>query len=42
MLENIGFAGFNCIVGYENSKAYIYANDMGKLVLDYSLNYQDK
>lgn len=42
MLENIGFAGFNCIVGYENSKAYIYANDKGKLVLDYSLNYQDK
>ena len=42
MLEDIGFSGFNCIVGYENSKAYIYANDMGKLVLDYSLNYQDK
>ncbi|MCI9077603.1 MAG: hypothetical protein HFH68_01595 [Lachnospiraceae bacterium] len=41
MLEDIGFAGFNHVVGYENSKAYIYANDMGKLVLDYSLNYQD-
>ncbi|MDE6615580.1 MAG: hypothetical protein K2K35_03365, partial [Lachnospiraceae bacterium] len=42
MLEDIGFAGFNFIVGYENSKAFVYVNDIGKLVLDYSLNYQDK
>ena len=40
MLEDIGFVDFNCVTGYENSKAYIYANDTGKLVLDYSLNYK--
>lgn len=42
MLEDIGFDSFNFIVGYENSKAFVYVNDIGKLVLDYSLNYQDK
>lgn len=42
MLEDIGFDSFNFIVGYENSKAFVYVNDIGKLVLDYSLGYQDK
>ncbi len=42
MLEDIGFASFNCTVGYENSEAFVYANELGKLVLDYSLNYHDK
>lgn len=42
MLEDIGFTSFNSVVGYENSEAFVYVNDVGKLVLDYSLDYQDK
>lgn len=38
MLEDIGFVDFNQVVSYENSKAYVYANDVGQLLLDYLLH----
>ena len=38
MLEDIGFVDFNQVTGYENSKAYVYANDVGQLLLDYLLH----
>lgn len=41
LLESAGFIDFNDVVGYECSKAYVYSNDLGKLLLDYSLNLKD-
>jgi hypothetical protein len=34
LLESIGFLDFNDYVGYENKKAYIYGNNLGKKILE--------
>ena len=40
LLESIGFIDFNEYVGYENSRAYLYGNPLGKEVTEYAVKLQ--